>query len=475
MSTMGGILSIARSALMARQTALQVASQNVANAETEGYTRQRVELASLTPLAMPYGSLGTGVRVQTISRARDALLDVMVRQDSGAAASLRTAADALGQVDAIFGEPSEHGLSATIDAFFSAWDDLSGEPTGVAARGVVLERGRQLVATLNDMAAQLDQLGARTRVGLVDDVAEVNSLLQQVAALNPRITADESTGHSANDLRDERDRLLDRLGELAGATVLEREGGTVAVYIGGRLMVDRNSAHTVVMSAGASPVFSVDGPGDPITSPGGRLAGGQRVIAVEIPRVMAQLDSLAKGLVDSVNAIHSTGVLFTPAATPAGNFFEATTPLPVGGDQYRTARGIRLASTLVSATDIAAAGAGAIGPGNNAVASAMSLLRQGAVAFTSPDGATTYATTTFGDFYRQTVADAALVTRSAIDGATTHEAVAANSEMRRQSVSGVAIDEELTNVIAQQQAYAAAARLVSVVEEMTETLITMTR
>jgi len=186
-----------------------------------------------------------------------------------------------------------------------------------------------------------------------------------------------------------------------------------------------------------------------------------------IPDVMSRLDSLAKGLVEQVNAIHSTGTVFTgtpPVSSAAGNFFDAT---------RLTARTIRLDANLTSAT-VASAGAGATGPGNNGAALAIAGLRDGAVAFTT-SGGSPVSTTRFGDFYNETVGLVATATRHAEDEATVQHTLASNADTRRQSVSGVSTDEELIKVIEAQHAYQGAARLVSVVDEMMQTLVDLGR
>ncbi len=208
--SIGSILSVANSALATQQAAIQVASQNISNANTAGYTRQKLDEVAGPSVMMPYGNVGSGVTIATISRTRDALMDASYRSDAGAAAQSHATADALGQIDSILGEPSDTGLSAaTMDAFWSSWDDLSAEPTSAAAASVVQARGQSLVSTFNQLSSQIGDVASNSRTELSTDVAQVNSLTTQIASLNPQITAAEAGGHSANDLRDDMDRMLD--------------------------------------------------------------------------------------------------------------------------------------------------------------------------------------------------------------------------------------------------------------------------
>jgi flagellar hook-associated protein 1 FlgK len=242
------------------------------------------------------------------------------------------------------------------------------------------------------------------------------------------------------------------------------------------MLVDGTTVHTLEVQDGQPPSIGFVGGAPPITGMGGSLGAEIVVTSTTIPSVMARLDSLAKGLVKNVNAIHSAGTVFTgtpPVASSAGNFFDVTTPPPSGTDPRLTARGIRLSPTLTSAT-VVSAGAGATGPGNNSVALAMAGLRDGAVGFTTSSGSPV-STTRFGDFYNETVGLVATATQHAEDEATVQHTLASNADTRRQSVSGVSTDEELIKVIEAQHAYQGAARLVSVVDEMMQTLVDLGR
>jgi flagellar hook-associated protein 1 FlgK len=465
--SLGNVLNMARTAMSAHQTALQVASQNISNATTEGYSRQRVELTTALPTVFPYGSVGTGVKIAGVTQARDTLLDAAFRQGSSGAFAADTTNTALSQIQSILGEPSDVGLSAALDAYWSAWSDLAADPTNSAAKSMVRETGNTVANTLNRFASQLDQVDQNNRERMNVDVGQVNQLTNEIAGLNNQIVSAESGGQSANDLRDARNRALDQLANLVGGQVVEHQNGSVAVYTGGRLLVDGTTVHTLQVDDGQPPSISFGNGSPPIGGIGGSLGAEIVVSSTTIPNVMSRLDSLAKGLVEKVNAIHSTGTVFTgtpPVSSAAGNFFDAT---------RLTARNIRLDATLTSAT-VASAGASASGPGNNGTALAIAGLRDAAVGFTT-SGGLPVSTTRFGDFYNETVGFVATATRHAEDEATVQHTLASNADTRRQSVSGVSTDEELIKVIEAQHAYQGAARLVSVVDEMMQTLVDLGR
>ena len=474
--SLSSVLNMARTAMSAHQTALQVASQNISNATTEGYSRQRVELTTSLPTVFPYGSVGTGVAIQGVTRARDTLLDAAFRQGSAGAFAADTTSTALSQIQSVLGEPSDTGLNAALDAYWSAWSDLAADPTNPAAKSMVRETGNNVANTLNRFASQLDQVDQNNRERMNADVAQVNQLTATIAKLNNQIVSAESSGQSANDLRDARDNAVDQLSNLVGGQVVEHQNGSLAVYAGGRMLVDDTTVRQLEVADTQPPTIGFTDGGPPINGMGGSLGAEITVSSTTIPNVMARLDSLAKGLVEQVNAIHSAGTVYTgnpPVASPAGNFFDVTTPPPSGTDPRLTARGIRLDPTLTSA-NVVTAGAGATGPGNNTAALAMAALRDSSVGFTSASGGA-ISTAKFGDFYNETVGIVATATQHADDDATVQHTLASNADTRRQSVSGVSTDEELIKVIEAQHAYQGAARLVSVVDEMMQTLVDLGR
>ena len=459
-----GILSIARTAMNTAQTAVQVASHNISNAQTEGYSRQTAVIEATPPLRYPYGSLGTGAQVATIQRSRDALLDQTYRTDAGAAAGADSSRDTLSSIEGVFGEPSDTGLSNSIDAFWSSWSDLSSDPTSMAARGVVRERGAQVAGQLNDFARRLDTLAQTTNEHIGASIDQINQLTSSIASLNPQILADEAGGASANDLRDSRDLAVDKLAKLTGGTVVNHDDGSVSVYVGGRAIVDGPVARALTTSGGQPPKVVFKDSGAQLSQIGGSLGAYVDAVTTTIPNVSKQLDALADGLVTSVNTIHNGATLASGAA--AGNFFETSAAVPPGN----TARGIRLASTLTGAADVAAAGAGK-DVGNNDVALALAQLRDTTRTFADPDGSST--TASIGDYCRHVVAGVATASQSAADNATVHDTLASHSDTLRQSVSSVSTDDELVSIINHQHSYSAAAKLVSTVDQMMQTILDM--
>jgi flagellar hook-associated protein 1 len=465
MSTIGGILNIARSAIHAHQTAVRIASQNISNAQTEGYSRQRVSMVDSDPDITPLGRMGTGVRIYDISRVRDTLLDNSYRRESGKSASFETRHELLGRVEEILGEPSDAGLAANLDAFFSSWSDVANNTSSDPARRLAVQRGSEVANALRSFTNRLDEMvqGARSRVTTTVD--EINRLTQQVATTNELIVREEATGFTASDLRDQRDRLVDSLSKLASVRSTERPNGTLAVHIENVLIVDGSSSKDL-SAVGEPPVVKVGGMTMSLASEGSVLGELVRMLDTHIPGVQQRLDDLAEGLVVQTNALHTAG--FKQDGTAGGNFFD-----PTG----TTARSI---SVVAAYTDVAASDS-ATQPDNNRIALAMAAMRNAPAENTIAQGIWTTAEAgilgdiSAGEHYRVTIADLAVQTRLAEDSTTVFSTLSSQLELRRQSVSGVSTDEELVRLMQHQQAYTAAARIITTVDEMIQTILDLKR
>ena len=476
MSSIGSILSSARTGMQAAQVEMQTTSQNIANANVEGYSVQKVQLKGGVPQRFTYGNIGTGVVVMGVTQNRDKLLDAQFRTANGSASKERAASDTLGRIEQVLGEPSSTGLSSSLDAFFNSWSDLASDPTSASARGVVVQRGSQVASQLNGFASQLDQIDRDTRASLNSDMGKINQLVQQIADITPQIVANESGGQSANDLRDTRNRMLDQLSGLADAQVVDRMDGSVGVYLGGRVLVDGTAYHQLSSSGGNPVTITFAGDNLALQSVGGSIGAHVKSLNTVIPGVMTDLDTLATNLVQQVNQVHTSGVVFAgggTTATAAGNFFNQSASLLGPADPFQTARGISVSSSLSDLSLVSAAAATATGPGNNVVANQLAGLRDSTLNLTASNG--NAVSGSLGSFYRYTVSSVALATSQANSQNTVQGTLATQADTRRQSVSGVATDEELVNLIKQQQAYSAAARLISVVDDMSKTLADLGR
>ncbi|MCU0626800.1 MAG: flagellar hook-associated protein FlgK [Gemmatimonadaceae bacterium] len=464
MSSFGGILSVARSGLLASQKAVTVASNNITNAQTPGYSRQRVVLRTNEPVQLPQGSFGTGVLVDNVERVRDVLLDDTFRQDTASATFSEQRRDTLQAIERVWGEPSETGLAAGLEQFWNAWGDLAATPTSAAARSVVRQRGQQVSQQLNTFAARLGDMVSQSRAQTIETVSRINALAREIGALNSRIVPAESGGIEAPELRDQRDLKVDELASLVGATAIEAPDGSINVQIGGDTIVDGSQVKEIEIRApigrpdelGVALVGRGVGPIETIAQVGGRLAAQLQDFNGTIPNAQAAVDEIARALVTEVNAIHRTGFV---GADPAGDFFDPAAT---------TASGIRLDAAIAADAGLIAAADTAGESGNNGVALRLSQLRSTTV---TVDGQVQ----TIGAAWRGMVTTTAIGANAADAAAVSSRTLASQTDARRESMKGVSIDEEMVNLMRFQQSYAAAARLISVVDEMSQTLINLGR
>src|SRR5690625_2520146 len=219
MSTFQG-LETARKALFAQQGALYTTGHNIANVNTEGYSRQRVNFETTTPFPVPSrvqpqiaGQLGTGVEIGTVQRIRDQFLDAQFRAENSKLGYWETKQEALSRMEVLLNEPSDNGLSKTMDLFWQSLQDLAGDPENSGARSVVAERGLGLAETFNHLSKSLQAIQADLKEQMDVSVKDINSLLTQINNLNEQIQKTEPHGFVPNDLYDDRDRLIDQLSQ----------------------------------------------------------------------------------------------------------------------------------------------------------------------------------------------------------------------------------------------------------------------
>jgi flagellar hook-associated protein 1 FlgK len=446
------LLSIARSALLAHQRAIDVTAHNVANAQTPGYSRQRLDLVAVTPVRMGFGALGRGVTDVGVSRARDRLLDAGYRRDSGLLGRSNMLHDMLSQIEVALAEPGDLGVAAALDGLFQSFADLANDPASGPPRELVRQAANRLVQMLHQLDAQLARAEQDAIERLSAQVDEVNGIAERVARLNADIL---SAGGQAPDLADQRDLLLDQLSELAPVRVLYNDDGTVGVLVGEALLVDRAATYPLgvkPLAGGGWGVGPAAGAGT-LNLDAGSLAALSEVTSTTLPGLRSQLDTFTQALVTETNALHRAG--FTLTGATGVDFFD-----PAGV----TAGSIALSAALQASTDNLAAAA-TTAPGDNAVA--LQLAALGRTALAALGGRT------LREYYTQVAAGVGIGVRNAAQDAVTHQALVDNADALRSSVSGVSVDEEMTALIAQQQAYGAAARLVHVAEEMAQTLLEM--
>ena len=571
MSGISNILQIANKALLAEQLGVEVTGHNIANVNTEGYSRQRVDLVTAISVPSYYGPLGTGVEVQGIERAFDPFITARLNEKNSVLSNYQTRSDALQQVAAFFNETQDGGLNELFSQFFAAWNDLADNPTGAGERQALLYQSLTLSDAFNSRANQLVQERTSLLQQIGPTIEEINGHTARIAQLTREIVASEANGQNANDLRDQRQLEISRLSELIGVQTYTTGDGTISVALPNGLPLVQGVL-SFDLTYQISPADTVEliwqGPGgtteviNTSTFSGGKLTALIQTRDEVIPRYQQELDQLARDLIIAVNDQHSQGVgleLFSQtkgtyqvsdpavamsASLPLGdqivngtlqisvdrdgeplvmdtiaidpslslndlvasinthpvlstyltasvednslkivtNLASDTFGFPGDDSHVLTALGVNTYFTgdkaytlgvnawvlndpdLVAAGQIDATGAHAVGDNRNALA--LADLEDAPV---GPDSLT------LGETYERLVMSLGLEAQEAGNQETFYQGLVEQLTQMRDAVSGVSLDEEMTNLVKFQRAYQAAARLVTVADELYQTLLSLKR
>lgn len=332
-STFAGI-EMGKKSLVTHQAAMNVAGHNVANAETEGYSRQQVTLEVFDPLYIPGltreltpGQVGQGVQVQKILRARDMLLEDRILGEKNGLSYWDTLSRWIYQVELVHNEPTDRSIMHVLDKFWSAWQELADNPDEIGPREAVREHGWALSRHLNHTYQALKAIRDNIEQAVRGRVKEINDLGAQIAELNARILRSESAGDNPNDLWDRRDLLVERLSELANIHIGRSDRDEFMVFIGGKHLVQGQHAErlTLLRNPGnegyADVLWEVDG--SPLQVESGELRALLDSRDVELKGQIDALDSFAANLMDLVNSAHRDG--FGLNLRTGINFFEQRT------------------------------------------------------------------------------------------------------------------------------------------------------
>lgn len=484
-------LELSRRALESQQVALNITGHNIANANTQGYTRQIANLTSTTPDSIPIAgrnlSLGTGVTLDTITRARDAFVDRQFRSETSKQQYWGAKQDSLTKVEDIINEPSDNSLSNDMNQFWVAWSELSKDPQNAGARSVVKERTLTLTDSLHSISTQIsdrqNDLDSQVNV----QISQINVYANQIKDLNDQIKRAEVSGDNPNDLRDSRDNLVDELSKIVNVRVTEtpdpkftdRQVNSYRVDIGDppQTLVDDGVVSelegvTTSTGLGGNGITAVQWKdSDNNHSVGDPLVLGQNLGTLQanietrdtfLTALQGKYDTLAEGIVTAVNELHQTGT--TGTGTTNISFFDST---------KLTASTISLDTSIAGDINNIVTGVGTSGDGS--IASAISSLSTGwsaLLAASQVANKTTYGTS-LGDYYGATVAQLGVDVQQANRMKSGEDVLLTNVTNQRESNSGVSLDEEMTNLVKFQKSYSAAARMVTMMDDMLSTIMNM--
>lgn len=459
-----GMLNVARTALITQQKALDITANNIANVNTEGYSRQRLNMEQNEPVRYDGGTLGTGVRAnRTIQRIYDRFLAGQIAGAASQQGRWDAQLETLEKAELMFDDASGYGLNGAMTEFWNSWQDVANNPSGYTERSMLLANTQNLTLVFNKLSRDLSQVQGDSDLSIKGAVDTINSLTGEIAGLNLKIAEVEAGNqHSANEFRDQRDLKLKALSSLVDVNSFEDADGYLTIHTAnGHTLVDRTRSWDLTTETNANgfqDVFweSSSGAQQNITSDisTGKLKGWLEARDVIVPGYLTRLDDMAVAMANAVNTQHSGGLDLN--GNPGLDFFSP----------FTGASDITVNDLIVNDTNLIAAAANTEGvPGGNSNAIAVAeiqnqLLMSGGSA-------------TIGDFYGGLVSDVGRFTAQSKVNMDHQSTVSLQLATYREEVSGVSMDEEMVNMVQFQSAYNAAAKLVSAVDEMLEALIAM--
>lgn len=516
-------LETAKRSLFTQNAALQTTGHNIANANTAGYSRQVVNMTAARPIeavglshsAVP-GQLGTGVEFTSITRIREKFLDDQFRNENKAYGNYTIQADTLEKLETIFSEPSDSGLATVLDNFWKSWSKLAIDPSDYTGRKLVRENGLALTNTLNQMSTQLTNLNIDLTENVKVKVDEINTTITTIANLNHQIVRIEGLGDNANDLRDQRDLLTDQLSKIMNINVQDASTG-YTITMGGMTLVNGNAV-TEVTNDSLNAAFS-----------SGDLNNGEvfamiRSRDVYVADYQKQLDTLARALatgniditvpkgsvlpegteldvikadgttekvtftgasrtivsdmkvrVKGLNGLHKLGYLASSPLESGGDFFASKDGSPILAGNIGVSNAIidspsKIATIWRTYTDTITGNEVPV-LGNNDLAVVISQLNDTKIDFSSIGLGNVKQNATLNDYYRSVLGQLGVQTLEAQRQRDNQKIITEQVDERRNSVSGVSMDEEMSNLIKYQHAYNAAARVMTTVDEMLDRII----
>ena len=465
-----GTLSLATRSLATQQKGTEVAGHNLANVNNPAYARQR--LAIQTSIAIPthLGLQGTGADAIAIRQLRDVLLDRQIQSELGASGSLDAQQRALQYAQANLGQQldlqatttsgtgTQHGLAENLSDLFNAFHGLASQPSSLAERQILLLKAQNLATQFSHVAQRLDNVTDSLNQSVLTDVDAANLAITEIARLNANIIAAELGGNSqANDLRDIRQQRLEDLAKITNFTTTTNSNGSLDITLDGVPLV-RGAAlldqlDTFTDPSGLVSVRSL-ATAAPLTLTGGSLHGTLEARDGAVASLRANINALATQLITEVNTIHTAGFdLQDQTGLP---FFTGT-----------NAASIRVNSDLLADPSRIQAAASVDAPGDNRIILALAQLGDRAIPALQNQ--------TFAGQYQQTVASLGQSLSLLNTQAENQDLVEQMLLSQRDSLSGVSLDEEMTDLIRFQRAFEASARLITTVSEMLETVVNLKR
>ncbi|MFZ3264121.1 MAG: flagellar hook-associated protein FlgK [Terriglobales bacterium] len=451
MSSLSASLWIAEQALQATQGALDVTTNNIANANTPGYSREVAVLSEQAPVDQGNLAYGGGVELQQIQSIRDQVLSLQIAEQTQQQSSAQAQSGALQSVQALFSS-STQGIGSDLSSFFNSLSQLSTDPTSIPDRQAVLNAARNVASDFNQAAAGLSTITSGLNQNVTQDVSQINTLTQQIAQLNGQVGVLQKEGQDPGTLEDQENQLINQLSTLTNVSEIQTNNGLTLTTGNGTALVVGNQSFALQTSLNSSGNVSVLAQGQDITDSisGGSLGGAVQVRDSVIPNLSSQLNNLASQFASSINSAQSSGYDLN------GNKGQAMFSVTPGAGAAAS-----LSVTMSDPSLIAASSDGTAGSNGNIA----NLLAVQTAAL--PGGANP------GDTYANLVSQIGNLTAQAQaeNSASSSSLTQLNDQLG--AISGVSIDEETTNLMNYQRSYEAAARVVTTVDALTQSVLQM--
>ncbi|MFC1692552.1 flagellar hook-associated protein FlgK [Candidatus Latescibacterota bacterium] len=454
-------LNIARNTLRAQTSVLNTTAHNIANANTPGYSRQKTVLSSVTE--KPIGGIwsggtlnvGGGAEATEIARYRFALYDQIFRNENQNLNDFIKTEELMHQVELLFDEPSDRGLSATISAFFNGWQEVASEPQNMAARQSLKSITEELTSRFQRIYLQLDTMREDINTEITAIPPLLNEITEEIASLNASIRVATGQKSPANDLKDKRDSLVDELSEYVDVKVVEQKDGTYTVLMGAHVVVEldhHSELHAVTRTVGAEAnkrTVIVSDEGLEYTPYAGKVGALVKFRDNILTGIMGKLTEFTENFVEWINFEHRLGYGLDKQNNR--NFFD-----PFKTNPYN----ITVSTDIRDITHIAVSGDGTVGDNTNALRihelKNMKLIDQ---------------RYTFNEYYGALIAEVGINGREAKSGRMNEELLVRQVDNAREGIRGVSMDEEIIQMIQAQYIYQGASRIIRVLDTLLEEII----
>jgi flagellar hook-associated protein 1 FlgK len=466
-------LEVGKRGLQTHQKALDVTSQNMTNASTPGYSRQRAEITATDPFGYPAfnreqtaGQVGTGVNVTAVIRIRDEFIDGRVQTEKSTQGRWKGRQDMLNQMELVVNEPSDSNIRTYSDSFWKSLEELSTNPSESSVRSNLREQATSLADEIKHNYSQYQDMRTNVNEQVKDQVNQINNIASKIAALNDQIGKITPLGDRPNDLLDQRGIYVEQLSQLINFTSLTDRDGRLNISVGGKPLVlgslttkigeipDRDG---IVSLAWMNP-NGVTISDQALEIHGGSLKGLMEIRDQDLPNMMHNLDKFASTLINQVNAIHQKGYGIDTPPSHGISFFSG-----IDAKTIDISDNIKMDLNKIAASDVGVEGSGTGAEGNNAIALQLAALKQNKI-FNN-------GTTTMGDFLGAVVAQLGTDSQNAKTQFDSQDLLITNLDTRREQVCGVSYDEEMTNMVEYQHGYNAAAKVITTMDEMLDVIV----